>query len=114
MFLHPARAVALVLTAVATTTLSACSQPSVPSCGVITQTSTTAVKPANAKFPLFSVHIELAAGVQPVTIYDTERHLDVGYPQGQKSIDTFMPAGTFVLHGFGPDGGKCQTGFQVK
>lgn len=107
-------ATTLALAALSATTLSACSQPDLPSCGTITQTSTTAVQPANVKFPLFTVHIELASGVSPVSIYDVTRKGDLGYPVGQTTLDTYMPAGTYVLHGVTQDSKKCQTAFEIK
>lgn len=113
MLLHRTGAAVLVLASVAVTTLTACSQPNVVSCGTVTQTSTKAVKPANAKFPLFTVHIEPAAGVQPLNVYDVNRSDNLGYPQGETALDMYFPAGTYVLHGRNKDGTKCQTAFEV-
>lgn len=113
MFVHRAGAVALALAALAATTLSACSQPNLPSCGTVTQTSAKAADIANAKFPLYPVHIEPASGVRPVSIYDTVRKDTLGYPVGETALDTFMPAGTYVLYGLDPAGKKCSTTFEV-
>lgn len=113
MFVHRAGAVALALAALSATTLSACSQPSLPSCGTVTQTSAKAADIPNAKFPLYPVHIAPAMGVRPLSIYDVNRKDTLGYPVGETVLDTFMPTGTYVLYGSTLMGGKCKTTFEV-
>ncbi len=113
MFLSRVGAGALALVTVTVASLTACSQPNVASCGTAVQTSTKAADIANAKFPLYPVHIEPASGVRPVSIYDVNRKDNLGYPVGETKLDTFMPAGTYVLHGFIEEKGKCQTAFEV-
>ena len=113
MFVYRAGAAALALAALAATTLSACSQPNLPSCGTVVQTSAKAADIPNAKFPLYPVHIAPALGVRPVSIYDVNRKDTLGYPVGETVLDTFMPVGTYILYGSTLTGDKCKTAFEV-
>ena len=104
-------ALALAATALIAVSLAGCS--STPSCGSAVQTHDQPIKSEKAKLPLYPVSIEPLPGVRLINIYDEKRKDDLGYPEGQSALSTFMPTGTYVLQGFTQEGARCETRFRV-